>query len=163
MSAACDSIPCADSLALPGEDLAYPYRLAIQTRWGDLDPFAHVNNVTYYRFFEATLVTFLEEKAGLDLLSAPVIPFVAENRCRFLRPLARTGGGTWVEGGLRVARLGTTSVTYGLALFASGTGEVAALGAWVQVFVERASGRPAPVPPSVRTALETLGRETTAI
>jgi len=108
----------------------------IQTRWSDNDMFGHVNNVQYYRFFEVAVVDFLMGPCALDLMAAPVIPFAAESRCRFFRPLS------WPEtvtAGIRIEKLGRTSVTYGIGLFGEAADQAAAEGHWVHVFVNRDS------------------------
>jgi len=91
----------------PPSSEQFPYRVTIPARWGDADMLGHINNVAYYRYFEAVVVDFIATPCGIDWLCAPVIPFAAESRCRFLRPLRFPG--TFVAG-LRVARVGTSSV-----------------------------------------------------
>lgn len=135
----------------------WPYRLPIQVRWGDFDMFGHLNNVTYYRYFETLIVSFLRGPAGLDWVRDPVAPFVAENSCRYLKPIDEGAGaplGGTIAGALRVDRLGTKSVTYGLALFTGEDEDPAAIGHWVHVFVDRASGRTAPIPEAIRACYE---------
>lgn len=129
----------------------YPHTFALQTRWSDNDMFGHVNNVEYHRFFEQAVVSFLMKTCGLDLLTSPVIPFAAENLCRFRRSLS------WPEQvtvGLMVEHLGKSSLRLGLALFGEGQDEAAAEGYWVQVFVDRASQQPVTIPESLRQALQ---------
>lgn len=130
---------------------AYPYRISVPARWGDADMLGHINNVAYYRYFEVAAVDFIATPCGIDWLHAPVIPFAAESRCRFLRPL-RFPGSFCV--GLRISRIGTTSVTYDLALFDEADGTLGATGDWVHVFVDRQQERPAPIPDDVRAVLE---------
>jgi acyl-CoA thioester hydrolase len=125
----------------------FPYRVTIPARWGDADLLGHINNVAYYRYFEVVVVDFIATPCGIDWLRAPIIPFAAESRCRFLRPLRFPGDFTTA---LRVARIGTTSVTYDLALFDQADGSLAASGDWVHVFVDRADERPVPIPETVR-------------
>jgi acyl-CoA thioester hydrolase len=140
--------PAERSASAAAED--YPFQVAIQTRWSDNDMFGHINNVEYYRFFETAVVEFLRGPGRLDLSAAPVVPFVAESRCQFRRPLSWPG---LVRAGLRVDHIGTRSVRYGLALFADTeepVGEAAADGHWVHVFVDRTSNQPAPIPPDLR-------------
>lgn len=134
---------------------AYPFHTPIQVRWGDLDPFLHVNNVVYYRYFEGIILQFLAQRAGLDLLSSPVLTFAAESRCVFNKPLDLSDvgpTGVMIDGGFRVDSLGRSSVTYGLGLFRPGEDDAAAQGTWVHVFVDRATARPVPIPDSVRAA-----------
>ena len=130
----------------------YPYRISIPARWGDADMLGHINNVAYYRYFEVAVVDFIATPCGIDWLHAPVIPYAAESRCRFLRPL-RFPGNFCV--GLRVTRTGTSSVTYDLALFDEADGSLAATGDWVHVFVERESERPVPIPDAVLSVFDT--------
>jgi len=61
-----------------------------------------------------------------------------------------------IEAGLRTDRLGSSSVTYGIAIFAEGDDEVSAFGQFVHVFVERASNKPVPIPDNLRVALSRL-------
>ena len=129
----------------------FPYRIQIPTRWNDNDMLGHVNNVVYYSYFEAVVVRFLMEQGGLDWLADPIIPYAAESLCQFKRPISFP---TNIEAGLGVSKLGNTSVTYEMALFAEDEIEMAARGHWVHVFVDRDSERPVPVPNKLRALFE---------
>ncbi len=119
----------------------------LQTRWSDNDMFGHLNNVTYYRFFEAVVVDFFLREMRVDLFKGDTVPFAAESTCRFRKALSWPQA---VEGAFRVEHMGTSSVRYGLALFAKGEEEAAADGHWVHVFVDRETQRPVPIPDEVR-------------
>jgi acyl-CoA thioester hydrolase len=127
--------------------------LAIPTRWLDNDSYGHVNNVVYYSYFDTVVNEHLIHDGGLDIRESPVIGVVVETGCKFYRPLSFP---EVVDAGLRVRKLGRSSVTYEIALFANGEEEPSASGHFVHVWVERASGRPTPVPPRIRGALEPL-------
>ncbi|MGC3664173.1 acyl-CoA thioesterase, partial [Pseudomonas aeruginosa] len=45
----------------------------ITTRWHDNDFYGHVNNVTYYAFFDTAVITYLIERGGLDIQGGEVI------------------------------------------------------------------------------------------
>jgi acyl-CoA thioester hydrolase len=125
----------------------YRHFAAIQTRWSDNDMFGHINNVEYYRFFEMSVTDFLMGPCGLDLMTSPCIPFAAESLCRFRRPLS------WPEpiaAGLRIEKLGRTSVTYGIGLFGAKSDDAAAEGHWVHVFVDRTTQQPMEIPDYLR-------------
>jgi len=62
---------------------------------------------------------------------------------------------------LRVAKIGTSSVRYEIGLFRQGDDEPAATGYFVHVWVDRVTGRPVAIPPSIRTALDLLVAERT--
>jgi acyl-CoA thioester hydrolase len=130
----------------------YPHELAIPTRWHDNDVYGHVNNVDYYAFFDTVINAWLIREGGLDIHSGPVIGLCAESHCEFHAPLAFP---ETVTAGLRVGHLGRSSVRYEIGLFAE-SGELAATGWFVHVFVERETRQPAAIPAGVRVALERL-------
>ncbi len=87
----------------------------ITTRWMDNDYYGHVNNVTYYSYFDTAANRYLIEAGGLDLDNASVIGVVVNLGCTYKKPVAYP---QTLEAGLRVDRLGSSSVEYGLAIFA---------------------------------------------
>ncbi|HYB09783.1 MAG TPA: thioesterase family protein [Alphaproteobacteria bacterium] len=127
------------------------------TRWMDNDVYGHVNNVIYYSFFDTLINQYLVSAGGLDYHNGPVIGLAVETMCRFKRELTYP---ELVEGGLRVGKLGTSSVRYEIGLFGAGHETPAAVGYFVHVFVERASRKPTPIPPQIRAALEKLSVDT---
>jgi len=132
---------------------SYRSFLAIPTRWMDNDAYGHVNNVTYYSYFDTAVNEHLIRVGGLDIDGATTIGLVVETSCRFHKPLTFPDV---VEAGLRVAKLGNSSVTYEIGLFREGDDEPAASGHFVHVWVDRTSRRPTAVPPAVRAALQPL-------
>ena len=114
----------------------YRHFLAIPTRWIDNDIYGHVNNVVYYAYFDTVVNEHLIRAGGLDIRDGPAIGLVVETFCRFHRPLSFPGV---VDAGLRVARLGTSSVSYEMGLFAAGDEDAAATGHFVHVWVDRAT------------------------
>ena len=137
----------------PGTRADYRYSHAITTRWMDNDVFRHVNNVVYFSYFD-TAVTYFEMTEGVvDLLDGPVHCVVAEVACRYHRSIAFPDR---VGVGIRVARIGQSSVRYELGIFRNDEDAAAAEGHFVHVFVSRADQRPAPVPEAARAVLERL-------
>jgi acyl-CoA thioester hydrolase len=133
---------------------AYPYFARITTRWMDNDAYAHVNNVVYYSFFDTAVNELLIASGVLDIRRSPVIGFVVETQCRFFAPLAFPDR---VAAGVRVARIGTSSVRYEVGIFRDGDETAAAQGYFVHVYVDRASNRPVPaLPGALREALQPL-------
>lgn len=142
-----------------GETLApsrrsdYPWFLAIATRWMDNDTYGHVNNVTYYAYFDTVVNEHLIRAGGLEIRNGPAIGIVVETACRFHKPLSFPDV---VDAGLRVAGIGRSSVRYEIALFRKDDDEPAATGRFVHVWVDRAGRRPIPVPAPIRAALASL-------
>lgn len=126
----------------------------LPTRWMDNDHYGHVNNVVYYSFFDTAVNGWLMEAAAADVRRLPAIGIVAETSCRFLKELSFP---ETVWAGLELERLGTSSVTYRLALFREDDDEPAAVGRFVHVYVDRETRAPVPVPEAVRAAVASLG------
>lgn len=130
---------------------AYFWSTPITTRWSDNDVYGHVNNVIYYAWFDTVVNRFLVEKGGFDLQRADVIGLCVESGCTYAAPLSYPDD---VEGALRVAHLGNSSVKYELAIFKKGDSAAAAQGHFTHVFVDRAGRRPTPIPAPLRAAME---------
>jgi acyl-CoA thioester hydrolase len=128
----------------------YPHFLSIATRWMDNDLYGHVNNVVYYAWIDTVVNRYLIEQGGLDINAGEVIGVAAQSGCRYFASVAYP---ETVDAGLRIARLGNSSVVYEVGIFRRGEHDAAAAGHFVHVFVERASMRPVPVPAPIRAAL----------
>jgi acyl-CoA thioester hydrolase len=128
----------------------YRHFLTIPTRWMDNDVYGHVNNVIYYSFFDTVVNQYLVAEGELDIETSPVIGLVVETLCRYFKPLAFP---EVIEAGLRVGRLGNSSVRYEIAIFRQGDAAPAAAGHFIHVYVDRATRRPVPVPEPMRRAL----------
>ena len=129
----------------------FPHLLTIPTRWNDNDVYGHVNNVEYYAFFDTVINAYLIGEGGLDIHAGPVIGLCAESHCRFD---AAVSFPDVVEAGLRVGKLGRSSVRYEITL--SRGGEQVAAGWFVNVFVERDSRSATAIPDAIRACLERL-------
>ena len=125
----------------------------IITRWMDNDIYGHVNNVTYYSYFDSAVNRYLIEKGGLDIQNAPVVGYVVNSSCSYLSGIAYPDD---IEAGLRVNKLGNSSVTYGVGIFKKGEDKACAFGDFIHVFVNRAENKSVPIPAEIRSALEQL-------
>ena len=125
----------------------------IQTRWNDNDVYGHVNNVVYYAYFDTIINEVLIHEGKLDIHAGAAIGLCVESQCKYLAPAAYPDR---LEGALRIAKLGNSSIVYELGIFKEGEEAPIAEGRFVHVFVDREGRRPTPLPPSVRAALEPL-------
>ena len=131
----------------------YRHFVAITTRWMDNDVYGHVNNVTYYSYFDTAANSYLIAHGGLDIHAAPVIGLVVESACRYHAPVAYPAP---LRAGLRVDRLGRRAVTYGIAIFTEDDDAAVADGHFVHVFVDRRTRTAVEIPAPLRAALERL-------
>ena len=137
----------------PEHRTAYRYFRRIPTRWMDNDVYGHVNNVVYYSYFDTVVNTFLVHEGGLDIESGPIIGLCVESHCRYLASVAFPD---LLDAGLRVAKIGRSSVKYEVGIFRAGEKSAAAQGHFVHVFVDRVSRRPVDLPERMRAALTCL-------
>jgi acyl-CoA thioester hydrolase len=128
----------------------YRYFLPITTRWMDNDAYGHINNVTYYSYFDTVANHYHIHEGGLDIVASPVIGLVVESKCSYRAPLAYPDR---LRAGLRVDKLGNRSVTYGIGIFKEGEEQAAAHGYFVHVFVDRDSRKAVAIPERLREAL----------
>lgn len=131
----------------------YKHFHPIQTRWNDNDIYGHVNNVVYYAYFDTAVNMFMVEHAGFDPHGATAIGICPETHCNYHKPVAYPQR---LEAGLRITRLGNSSVRYEIAIFIEGEDDAAATGHFVHVFVGRETMKPVPIPPPIRAAMETI-------
>lgn len=133
---------------------AYPHSFPIQTRWMDNDVYGHVNNVVYYSYFDTVVNDYLINSGVLDIHSGAVIGLVVETHCAYFAPIEFPER---ITAGLRVAKLGTSSVRYEIGLFKEGgDGTPVAAGHFIHVYVDRDSRKPTPLPDDFRAALTKL-------
>lgn len=132
---------------------AYKVFRSIGTRWMDNDAYGHVNNVVYYSWFDTAVNAYLIEHGVLDIEQGETIGLVIETQCNYFSPLAFP---QIVEAGIRVARLGASSVRYEVGLFAQDAPLTAARGHFIHVYVDKQSRRPTPLPLTLKSVLETL-------
>jgi acyl-CoA thioester hydrolase len=124
---------------------------AITTRWMDNDVYGHLNNVVHYSLFDTAVSGWLLEQGLIDPHRGEQIGLVVETGCRYY---AETSFPDLVTAGIRVAKLGTSSVRYEIGLFRNDEESAAAEGFFVHVYVDRATRRPQPLHERLRTMLQ---------
>jgi acyl-CoA thioester hydrolase len=131
------------------------YRLfrTIQTRWMDNDVYGHMNNVVHYSLFDTAVNGWLVESGLIDPHHGQTVFFVVETGCRYFSELAFPD---LVTAGIRVAKLGTSSVRYEIGLFRNHDEQAAAEGFFVHVHVDRETRKATVLTPELRSALEAV-------
>jgi acyl-CoA thioester hydrolase len=132
---------------------AYRHFQRIPTRWMDNDVYGHVNNVVYYSYFDTVVNQYLIDQGVLDIERSAVIGLVVETQCRYFSPISFPDV---VHAGLRVGRVGNSSVRYEVALFRNDEKHAAAQGHFVHVYVDRPTRRPAALSDTMRASLDRL-------
>lgn len=136
----------------PSRRDAYRAFFPIQTRWDDNDLYGHVNNVTYLKYID-TIVALWQIGHGIDLGADADLRYLVVESGATYHSEARFP--EQLHAGLRVGRLGTSSVRYEVGIFREGDESACVEGFFIQVAVDRDT-RPTPVPAGLRAALETI-------
>ena len=125
----------------------------ISTRWMDNDVFGHVNNVVYYSWIDTAVNRFLIDHGCLEIGVSPVIGIVAETGCRYLAQITYPDD---VTVGVRVEKLGNSSVRYAVGVFRGEEAQASAEGHFVHVYVDRVTMRPVTIPEAIRAEMEKI-------
>ena len=127
--------------------------LEIPTRWMDVDIYGHVNNVQYLSFFDTAVNGRYVAQGILDPVKSSEVFLVVETGCHYFAELKFP---SIISAGLRIDKLGTSSVVFRVGLFADESNETAAHGRFAHVYVDRTTRRPAPIPDAKRRVLNSL-------
>ena len=136
----------------------FPVHRPVTTRWSDNDMYGHLNNAVYYELFDSAINGWQAEHVTVDPMTDATQGVVAESSCAFYAEVAFPAP---LVVGVRVVRLGRSSVTYELGLFvdpersAVADPSIKALGGWVHVEIDAATRRPTPIPDHLRALMET--------
>jgi len=131
----------------------YRHFMTITTRWMDNDIYGHINNVQYYSYFDTAVNRYLIERGVLDIHAGEVVGLVVETHCNYFSSASFPAD---IEAGLRVAKLGRSSVRYEVGLFVAGREPAIAQGHFVHVYVDRRSREPVTLPEGLRAVLDEL-------
>ena len=132
---------------------SYPYWTQVPTRWHDNDAYGHVNNTVHYLVMDTVINAWMIEQGILDIEQGESIGLCVESGCRYLASLEYPDT---FDVGLRIAKLGSSSVTWEVGMLRASDGEQVAEGRFVHVFVDRHSRRPRPLDEVARTVLSGL-------
>ncbi len=137
----------------PENRTAFRHFQSIPTRWMDNDVYGHVNNVVYYSYFDTVVNQYLIEQRVLNIVTSNVIGLVVETQCHYFASITFPDV---VHAGLRVAKLGNSSVRYEIGLFRNEERDASAQGYFIHVYVDRATRRATSLPADMRAALERI-------
>jgi acyl-CoA thioester hydrolase len=135
----------------PSRRDAYKVFRTITTRWMDNDVYGHLNNVVHYSLFDTAVSGWLLEQGLIHPHRGDQIGLVVETGCKYFAEITFPDT---VTAGIRVAKLGTSSVRYEIGLFRNDEQDAAAEGFFIHVYVDRATRRPTPLHERLRTTLE---------
>jgi len=131
----------------------YGYWVSIPTRWMDGDPYGHVNNAQYYSFVDTAVTRMLIDKGALRGRNSKSIGLCVESGCQFLAPISFP---ETIDAGVRIGRVGNSSLRYEVGLFKAGETQPAAIAYFTHVFVDPETRRPVPLSEEVKATMRAL-------
>ena len=132
----------------------FPVVIRIPVQWGDQDAFGHVNNTVPHRWFESARIELFGRIGLLDLhRNEQRGPILAAVSCDFRRQINFPDT---VQVGIRVARIGRTSIGYEHAIVSETQGAIVTEGTSTTVVFDYQAKKPYPVPEAIRRAIESL-------
>ncbi|PKY05557.1 putative thioesterase, partial [Aspergillus campestris IBT 28561] len=134
----------------------YVFHQVYRTRWLDNDMYAHLNNTIYAQLFDSIINTYLIDNCGMDPFSSSSssppssspsstgdklsqVAIMVNSYCDYF---ASVSFPDVLELGLRVNKLGSSSVTYEVGVFKEGDAAVKVVGGYTHVFCARDTMRP---------------------
>lgn len=118
--------------------------------WGDMDAFAHVNNVVYYDYAQRARIHYLTQ---LDMFNAQTFTVIASSSCQYLAPVTYPDT-LWI--GVRAKKIGNTSLTHEYLYFSTAQQKLVATGESVIVFFDERGETKQPISENQRKAIEAL-------
>lgn len=125
----------------------------ITTRWFDNDVYGHMNNTIHYQLFDTAVHEYLLKQGILNSKSGSTVFLVVETGCKYFSELAFPDV---ISAGIKVSKLGSSSVTYDIGLFREDADQVSAQGHFVHVNVDRVTRRPVNINDENRDKLKLL-------
>ena len=137
----------------PSARADYPYLMPIQTRWLDNDVYGHVNNTVHYTWFDTAANAWLIDQGLLSPSDGAIIGVMVASGCTYFSEISYP---QVVHLGVRIAKIGGSSVRYEFGCFAGDAQTSAADGTFTHVYVDAASRRPVPLPDAWRAKMAAL-------
>lgn len=134
---------------------AYPAFEPMQLRWNDNDIYGHLYNATYFELFDCAMTQWLTRHELVDRDGRPT-NVVVENGCTFFEEVSYPDP---VQIGVRLGKLGRSSVRFEMALFRDGDDLAAAQAFFSMVRVTDDTHRPIPIPEDQREIYASILRQ----
>lgn len=129
----------------------YELYRTLGTRWGDVDIYGHVNNVEYLSYFDTAINGWYLDAGMLEMGRSEHVFLVVETGAQYFSEIIFPDV---VHAGIRVIKLGRSSVTYDIALFTNDNNVACARGRYTHVLVDHKTRRPVAIEGHKRQCLE---------
>ena len=131
----------------------YNYFFKMSTRWNDNDIYGHLNNVIYYELFDTAVNKWLIKNNLIDIKYGNNIGLIVQSGCNYFSSFEYPED---IDAGIRVTKIGNSSVRYEVGLFKLNDDLASADGFFIHVYVDRASNKPITLDYEFKKKLDTI-------
>jgi acyl-CoA thioester hydrolase len=135
----------------------FPIVVEQDVAWGDMDSYAHVNNVVYFRYFENARIAYLDRIGWSALkLEAGLGPILHSTSARFRKAVTYPDH---LLVGARAAEIQADRVRFELRLISTNWNAIACEGEGIVVSYDYRADSKCPIPEAIRKAIDELENE----
>ena len=125
----------------------------MNTRWNDNDIYGHLNNVIYYELFDTAVNKWLIKNNLVDIKNGNNIGLIVQSGCNYFSSFEYPDD---IDAGIRVTKIGNSSVRYEVGLFKQNDDLASADGFFIHVYVDRVSNKPINLDYEFKKKLDTI-------
>ena len=137
----------------PSNRSDYNFFTKLSTRWNDNDIYGHMNNIIYYALFDTAVNKWLIKNNLIDIKNGKNIGLIVQSGCNYFSSFQYPED---IDAGIRVTKIGTSSVRYEVGLFREKDQISSADGLLVQVYVDSKTNNPLPLNYDIKKILDTI-------
>ena len=141
----------------PSHISEYNYFCQLSTRWNDNDIYGHMNNIIYYALFDTAVNKWLIKNKLIDIKNGQNIGLIVQSGCNYFSSFEYPEN---INAGIRVTKIGKSSVRYEVGLFKEKEELSSADGFFIHVYVDRKTNKPIALDYNFKNALDTIFVET---
>ena len=141
----------------PSHISEYNYFCQLSTRWNDNDIYGHMNNIIYYALFDTAVNKWLIKNKLIDIKNCQNIGLIVQSGCNYFSSFEYPEN---INAGIRVTKIGKSSVRYEVGLFKEKEELSSADGFFIHVYVDRKTNKPIALDYDFKNALDTIFVET---
>ena len=119
--------------------------------WGDMDALQHVNNIEYFKYFQAARIAYFEKiNSDSVFVETPIPLILASTQCKFIYPLAYPDS---VSIGVRVDAMADQYFTMKYAVVSHQHQRLAAIGDAKVVMFDYVNNKKVSIPNEIRKTI----------
>ena len=137
----------------PSHISEYNYFCQLSTRWNDNDIYGHMNNIIYYALFDTAVNKWLIKNKLIDIKNGQNIGLIVQSGCNYFSSFEYPEN---INAGIRVTKIGKSSVRYEVGLFKEKEELSSADGFFIHVYVDRKTSKPIALDYNFKNTLDTI-------